>query len=176
MAPPIKSWKADAALAAVEALVEAGVLPAADRDRALSAVTAALPAPPGGAYSFSSDAEFLLHSLSHHVQTYFKQVMEPLAKIHHAKNQTGRLMRDEEIVNAATELTTQIFRELGREYTQHMYRYFGDEEGLIAYVFNRVQDMLLNEAIRYNDRYLAGVSRRVALSQMGAAEKAEPQA
>ena len=176
MAQPSKSWKTDAAGAAVAALIEVGVVPESARERAQAAVAAALPSPPSGAYAFSSDAEFLLHSLSHHVQTYFKQVMEPLAKIHHAKNQTGRLMRDEEIVSAATELTTQIFRELGREYSQHMYRYFGDEEGLVAYVFNRVQDMLLNEAIRYNDRYLAGVSRRIALSQATAAERPEPQA
>ena len=160
--------------AIVAALVAAGVVAAGDAERARALVGPLIPRPT--TYNFKQDTEFLHASIEHHVQTYFKQVMEPLAKIHHAKNQTGRLMRDEEIVNAATELTTQIFRELGREYTQHMYRYFGDEEGLIAYVFNRVQDMLLNEAIRYNDRYLAGVSRRVALSQMGAAEKAEPQA
>ncbi len=121
---------------------------------------------PGGTFQWAADSEFLITCLKDHVAAYFGQVMEPKAASHHAKHQTGRLMTDKEIEDAAVEITTGIIAELGQPYSEHMHRYFGDDEGMVGYVLTRVRNMLLERALQFNDHFLTTALRRGRVTQM----------
>ena len=143
----------------VAALVKAGLMQQASSGRASEIVAARLPR--STSYNFKADSEFLHASLEHHVQVYFTQVMEPMARVHHNRaTPGGRLMKDEETEEAAISLTESVVNELGDGYIEHLSRYFG-ENGLAAYVFSRIRTRLLEEAARYNEDYLATLSRRM---------------
>ena len=153
--------KVPPAKAIADALVAAGVLNSSQIATAVAVITANLPRQAAGPYNFSADAEFLHSSLRHHVDTYFAQVMRPNAMIHHAGGRAaGRLIKDREIDDATVELTTQTIAELGADYRRHLDRYFNDDAGLTAYVFNRIHDELFTHAIKFNDEYLMAMSRR----------------
>lgn len=152
---------------AADALVAAGLVPAARSDAAAAIITSHMPR--SGSYSFSADAEFLHSCLDHHVGSYFRQVMEPVAKAHHGGAQGGgRLLKDQEVESAAVEITSQIMNELGQEYCQHMARYLGDETGITTYVFSRVHGSLLDVARKFNDDYLASISKKMSAKRTAA--------
>ena len=149
----------DAAAGIASALVRAGLVQQGSAERAAEIVAARLPRPV--AYNFKADSEFLHASLEHHVQVYFSQVMEPMARVHHNRaTPGGRLMKDDETEEAAISLTESVVNELGDGYIEHLSRYFG-ESGLAAYVFSRIRTRLLEEAARYNEDYLAALSKRM---------------
>jgi len=148
----------------VKALSEAGLVIPNREDAVAQVIAAALP--PAGSFQFATDSEFLNTSINHHVQTYFRQVLQPLASVHHSKHSTGRLLKDKEIEDASVDLTTQVIAEMGDGYAMHMSRYFGDEAGLTAYAFSRVHTLLMEEAVKYNDQYLAALSRRGAMKSL----------
>ena len=145
---------------AADALVAAGLVQAARADAAAAVITAHMPK--GGSYSFSGDAEFMHSCLEHHVGAYFRQVLEPAAMAHHKQNQTGRLLSDKEINEAAVTITSQVMSELGDEYRLHLARYLGNDEGITTYLFSRIHGALLEAARKFNDDYLAGLNRRLA--------------
>jgi hypothetical protein len=152
---------------AADALVAAGLVPAVRADAAAAIITSYMPK--GGSYSFSADAEFMHACLDHHVGSYFRQVMEPSAKAHHGGAQGGgRLLKDQEIEAAAVEITSQIMNELGEEYCQHMARYLGDETGITTYIFSRVHGSLLDVARKFNDDYLASISKKMTVKRTAA--------
>ena len=143
----------------VTALVRAGLVQQGAAERAVEIVAPRLPRPL--TYNFKADSEFLHASLEHHVQVYFTQVMEPMARVHHNRaTSSGRLMKDDETEEAAIGLTESVVNELGEGYIEHLSRYFG-ENGLAAYVFSRIRTRLLEEAARYNEDYLAAMSKRM---------------
>lgn len=148
----------------VKALSDAGLVIPNREEAIANVISAALP--PAGSFHFASDSEFLLASINHHVQTYFKQVLQPLASVHHSKHSTGRLLKDKEVEDAAVDLTAQVIAEVGEGYALHMSRYFGDEAGLTAYAFSRVHTLLVEEAVKYNDQYLQTLSRRGAMKAL----------
>ena len=135
------------------------------------------PAPPGSPprpaplYQWSVDSEFLLTCLADNVGAYFAQVLGPRAAAHHARRLTGRLMTDKEVVEASVELTTSIIAELGGDYASHLHRYFGDDEGMVAYVLTRVRNLLLEKAVAFNDDFITTASRREAVTRLAAASE-----
>jgi hypothetical protein len=157
--------------AAAEALSKAGILPG-ESVAAAAAVLARHQAPT--AYPFDADSVFLQHCMSYHVGAYFRQVMEPAARAHRANSKiTGKLFRDDEVENAARVLVETIAGELSPGYTEHMYKYFGDLDGLATYLYSRVRGILIEEALKYNNEFIDRVSKG---SQAAAIVKANSQA
>lgn len=152
--------------AAADALVQAGLVAAGQADAAAAVISAHMPK--GGSYSFSADAEFLHTCLEHHAGAYFRQVLEPAAMAHHKQNQTGRMLTDREVEEAAIEITSLVMGELGAEYRFHMQRYLGDEAGITAYVFSRVHGSLVEAARKFNDEYLAQFARKQSVRRTAA--------
>lgn len=161
-----------AALTIARALDAAGLIAAGKLEAVAAVVAAALPRG-GPALNFKVDAEFLHTCLDHHVETYFRQVLEPIAQAHHARYMSGRLMKDDEIEAAAIDLTTQVVRELGGGYVAHLGQYFGNDIGLTTYVFSRIHARLVGEAARYNAEYLAALSRRRTVARLTAPDEHE---
>jgi hypothetical protein len=108
----------------------------------------------GNQYNFSSDIEFLNHSVDHHLKVYFDQVMKITAMIHRSSQKSGRLLSDKEIDDSAVEITSQVLNEIGMTYRRYLDKYFGDDTGLTTYVFSRIHSELIETAILYNNEYL----------------------
>jgi hypothetical protein len=159
---------ASPARAVVEALVAGGLIPQERVEDAVRIAEAKLPRQ-SAPQSFTADTEFLHASLGHHVTSYFKQVMAPLARTHHAKDRTGRLLKDAEVEEAAVTIASLVVGELGESYLEHLFRYFGDGEGLAAYVFTRVRDRLLDEATKHNEEYLNSIARNTGFRKIAEA-------
>ena len=113
-------------------------------------------------YAFKSDLEFLHASIEHHTDVYFNQFLEVQAASHHnGQRHTGRLLKDQEIENAAVELTTLVINELGQSYRRHLDRYFGGDPGLTSYILSRISAILISAARTFNEIYLDTLSRRI---------------
>jgi hypothetical protein len=123
-----------------------------------------------GQYHFAADAEFLHQSISHHLGAYFKQVMEPMARAHHSKAMQGRLYKDEDIEKATAEIIMLVAAETGAGYGEHLERYFGDREKMVAYMYSRVRNLLMEEAIKANDGFLSSIHRREAMAAVASAQ------
>jgi hypothetical protein len=130
------------------------------KSKVISTVMELLPEINTGNFAFSADSEFLNTILIYHVNRYFTQILALSAKRRHNIKNTGRLIRDDEIEEASTQLTSLIFREIGSSYITHMSKYFGDEEGLIAYTYNRVHDLLVESSCKHNEDYIKEITRK----------------
>jgi hypothetical protein len=158
-------------LRAVAALVAAGIVRAEDAGRAGDVIGPLVPQP-RAPYSFKTDAEFLIASIEHHVDSYYEQVILPL-HLSHVNKATGqgRIIRDEEVSEASIGLTESVVKEIGAEYTANMERYFG-KDGLVPFVFSRIYRRLLAESQKYNDEFLGVMHTRTRGRRLaGPAEK-----
>ena len=172
MNPSVADSRPSPSRTAADALVAAGLVPAARADAAAAVISAHLPR--GGQYSFAADAEFLLSCLEHHVSAYFSQVLEPTALSHHSVQRGGRLMADGEIQEAAIDITSQVMNELGGDYVLHMERYFGDDAGTASFVYSRVHGALLDAARKFNDEYLGRLSKKIGSRRLEKATQQTP--
>jgi hypothetical protein len=143
----------------VEALVAAGHMRKDAAAAATAIVNQRIPKAVSS-FSFSADAEFLQSCMKHHVGTYFKQVLEPMAKAHHVQGRAGRMMVDKDISEAAVEITTLVISEIGPEYVKHMSKYFGSKASLAEFVYSRVHASLIETASSYNEAYLNSMAKK----------------
>jgi hypothetical protein len=157
-------------LEAARALVAAGLIREDAVDEAASVLRTAVPPPPPSSYSFVSDTEFIHASVEHHVDVFVTQVLEPKAKSHLNKSLPGggRLLRDDEIQNAALGITEIVLGEAGTGYLEHLDRYFGSS-GLAAYVYSRVHGFLMQRALKFNDEFLDAIGNRKRTARLATA-------
>jgi hypothetical protein len=164
-----KPFPTSPAQAAARALVSAGLLEDGERSEAAEVIKVFL-VPSVLQYPFSTDAEFLHQSISHHLAVYFRTILEPVAKSHHRGTAgQGKLMSDADIEKACSDLSLLIAGELGQGYTSHMSKYFGTGDGLVSYIFSRVNSMLMEEALKYNESFLKSMRVRVRTEEATAA-------
>jgi len=128
---------------------------------------------PQGNLKFEEDGQFLAASIRDHVSSFFRFIFLPQIKavFPSGSKVTGRLVKDEEINEKSEALTEQIVAEIGPQYRALMCaRYFGDDVGMVQYVYTRVRDMLMNFAVEYNETYhrtAAGLSAARELEKSG---------
>lgn len=162
LVPPVLRLPPGPALAAARELAAAGLLSlqsGAEGEAATVLARHFATARGPGGYPFAADAEFLHAVITHHVADYFREFLEVNARTHHTRHDTGRTLKDSDIDEAAIELAAEVTNELGAGYCEHLYRYVGDETGLATYVFSRIRSLLLEEALKYNEAFLAAKFR-----------------
>jgi hypothetical protein len=107
------------------------------------------------AYNWAADSEFLHQSIAHHLGAYTRQVLEPQMKSFHQRGGTGRLLKEEDVEKAAEEITALVASEMSDSYRADIGRYVGRRDGFLAYIFTRVRNTLIEEALEFNKRFLA---------------------
>ncbi len=141
--------------AAAKALADAGILARANQERAAAVLERHFVATAPRAYNWAADSEYLHQAIAHHLGAYTRQVLEPKVRSFHQKNATGRLLKEDDVEAAAEEVTSLVAAEMSESYRADIARYVGDGDGFLSYVFVRVRNLLIEEALAFNQKFIS---------------------
>ena len=105
---------------------------------------------------YDEDLKCLNESILHHTTAYIKTTMVIEARTHVLKSGdlSTRSLHDKDIKKGAKDVTKEVLNEIGDIYRQRLYLYFGDEEGLVSFVYHRVYDAMYDFSRDWNQKVI----------------------
>ena len=95
--------------------------------------------------------------MNHHTEIYIKNTLVPIIEtwlVEGNKAQNGRIINDDDLSTACTEITEAVIKEIGESYQKRLFLYFDNLDKLIQYILNRVYNTIFDFAVEENQKYI----------------------
>ena len=115
---------------------------------------------------YEEDLKCLHESILHYSTSYIKNTLMLSARTTiRGDGSMGRLFQDKDVSNAAKEITREVLGEIGDNYQQRLHIYFGNKEGVITFIYNRVHDAICDYCVEQNKKTLSKNKAKQIVSQ-----------
>ena len=115
--------------------------------------------------NYKEDLQCLQESILHYTTARLKELVLEARATMLSNGKMGRILNDNDIEESSKEITKNVLEEIGENYRQRLYLYFGNEEGVVTYIFHRVHDSVTDFCMNENKQAISRYKARRIVSE-----------